>query len=132
MQLCICRGETPTQLLTVPNRIKKEQAKLAGHPELYNDAFREMKFCGILQKQLRTCGYNEFGFKDLGMPQAKRFKRQLSALINFLKFKEDMAHLKIWALEEVRCSFHCWCNDLLLFHRHNSQPHNNIIYFSCQ
>lgn len=40
------------------------------------------------------------------MPQAKRFKRQLSALINFLKFREDMAHLEIQALEEVSCSFH--------------------------
>ena len=35
------------------------------------------------------------------MPQAKRFKRQLSALINFLKYREDMAHLEIQALEEV-------------------------------
>jgi kinetochore protein Nuf2 len=100
IQLCICRGESETQLFTIPSRIKKKQAKLA-HPELYNDAFREVKFYDQLQKQLRICGYNEFGFKDLAMPQVKRFKRQLSALINFLKYREDMAHLEIQALEEV-------------------------------
>ena len=61
----------------------------------------EAKFFCLLSKQLRICGYHEFGFKDLAAPQAKRFRRQLSALINFLKYREDMGHLEMQALDEV-------------------------------
>ena len=49
---------------------------------------------------MRTCGYPDFGFKDLAMPTPKRLRRQLSALINFLKYREDMAHLKYQACDE--------------------------------
>lgn len=34
------------------------------------------------------------------MPTPKRLRRQLSALINFLKYREDMAHLKYQACDE--------------------------------
>ena len=34
------------------------------------------------------------------MPSPKRLRRQLSALINFLKYREDMAHLKLQACDE--------------------------------
>ena len=46
------------------------------------------------------CGYPDFGFKDLAMPSPIRLRRQLSALINFLKYREDMAHLKLQACDE--------------------------------
>jgi kinetochore protein Nuf2 len=36
----------------------------------------------------------------LACPQPKRFRRQLSALINFLKYREDMAYLKLQAYDE--------------------------------
>lgn len=50
---------------------------------------------------LRICGYYEFGFRDLQAPNGRRFKRQLSALINFMKYREDMGHLLETALDEV-------------------------------
>eukprot|EP00970_Alexandrium_tamarense_P002029 scaffold275_cov221-Alexandrium_tamarense.AAC.11 len=39
-------------------------------------------------------------------PNGRRFKRQLSALINFMKYREDMGHLLETALDE---SFVCCC-----------------------
>ena len=50
---------------------------------------------------MTICGNADFGFKDLQAPQSKRFKRQLSAVINFLKFKEDMQCLVEQGQEEV-------------------------------
>lgn len=70
------------------------------HPSLYTDALPEAKFFCLLSKQLRICGYPDFGFKDLASPHPKRFRRQLSALINFLKYREDMAHLRLQAYDE--------------------------------
>ncbi|KAL3773512.1 hypothetical protein ACHAW5_000998 [Stephanodiscus triporus] len=70
------------------------------HPELYRDALPETMFFCLLSRQLRICGYDDFGFRDLAMPQAKRLRRQLSALINFLKYREDMSHLEAQALDE--------------------------------
>ena len=100
MKLNICWGLNDTTLSTLPTRIKNKQSQLS-HPNLYNDALPEAKFFCLLSKQLNICGYYDFGFKDLASPTAKRFKRQLSALINFLKYREDMGHLKDEALEEV-------------------------------
>eukprot|EP00578_Thalassiosira_sp_NH16_P003198 CAMPEP_0181132420 /NCGR_PEP_ID=MMETSP1071-20121207/30984_1 /TAXON_ID=35127 /ORGANISM="Thalassiosira sp., Strain NH16" /LENGTH=443 /DNA_ID=CAMNT_0023218749 /DNA_START=48 /DNA_END=1379 /DNA_ORIENTATION=+ len=98
--LNICLGlNDPSALTALPSRIVSIQNDL-GHPELYDDAFPEAKFFSLLSNQLRICGYGEFGFRDLMAPQAKRFRRQLSAIINFLKYKEDMGHLFAQALEE--------------------------------
>lgn len=110
MQLCLCWGTTPQTLSVLPKRITTKQSQLA-HPSIYNDALPEAKFFCLLSKLLRICGYHEFGFKDLAAPQAKRFRRQLSALINFLKYREDMGHLEAQALEEVSLLFYivnCW------------------------
>ncbi|KAL7530602.1 hypothetical protein ACHAXR_003592, partial [Thalassiosira sp. AJA248-18] len=97
--LNICWGLTPQTLSNLPSRITTKQQSLP-HPSIYNDALPEAKFFCLLSKLLRICGYYEFGFKDLAAPQAKRFRRQLSALINFLKYREDMGHLEAQALEE--------------------------------
>ena len=100
----MCWGLTDEALFTIPSRIKTKQSNLS-HPTLYNDALSESKFFCLLSKQLRICGYYEFGFKDLASPQPKRFRKQLSAIINFLKYREDMAHLEVQALEEVSTWF---------------------------
>mmetsp|Transcript_31900 Transcript_31900/g.68890 ORF Transcript_31900/g.68890 Transcript_31900/m.68890 type:complete len:409 (+) Transcript_31900:486-1712(+) len=98
-QLSMCWGLTADTLPSLPNRILAKQSSLS-HPSLYDDALPEAKFFCLLSKLLRICGYYEFGFKDLASPQPKRFRRQLSAVINFLKYREDMGHLEAQALEE--------------------------------
>ena len=99
-QLQLCWGLTPETLSALPSRITEKQSNLA-HPSIYDDALPEAKFFCLLSDLLRRCGYREFGFRDLAAPQAKRFRRQLSALINFLKYREDMGHLEAQAMEEV-------------------------------
>ena len=106
-KLTICWGLDQSSLFALPSRIVDRQSRLS-HPDLYNDALPEAKFFCLLSKQLRTCGYHEFGFKDLAAPQAKRFRRQLSALINFLKYREDMGHLEMQALDEVSSVCRFW------------------------
>jgi hypothetical protein len=99
-KLAICWGLDQPSLFALPSRIVDRQSRLS-HPDLFNDALPEAKFFCLLSRQLRICGYHEFGFKDLAAPQAKRFRRQLSALINFLKYREDMGYLEMQALDEV-------------------------------
>jgi hypothetical protein len=42
---------------------------------------------------MKINGYDEFGFRDLAAPNPRKFKRQLSVLINYMKFKQDNAYL---------------------------------------
>ncbi len=60
------------------------------HPELHDESFSNLKFFQTCQKFMTICGNSEnFGFVDLGAPTKARFRRQLSAAINYLKYRED-------------------------------------------
>ena len=75
------------------------------YPELHDESFSNLKFFRALQKLFHICGLNGhghghghghnsdggygFGLVDLGAPTKVRFKRQLSAAINFIKYRED-------------------------------------------
>lgn len=50
---------------------------------------------------MKICGYKDFGFRDLSAPNGKRFRRQLSACINFLKYQVNKIHLLNTQLDEV-------------------------------
>ena len=99
-QLILCWGMTSDDLSTLPRRLSPPQNKFA-HPELYKDALPETKFFILLSKLMTICGNRDgFGFKDLQHPTHKRLKKQLSAIINFLRFKEDMSSLIDQGIEE--------------------------------
>jgi len=58
--------------------------------ELHLDSFSNLKFLKLCMKLMKICGiYNDFGFQDLHSPTPPRLRRQLSAAINFIKFRED-------------------------------------------
>jgi len=60
------------------------------YPDLHSDSFPSIKFFLACQKFMHVCGNSDgFSFNDLGAPSPKRLKRQLSAAINFIKFRED-------------------------------------------
>eukprot|EP00554_Chaetoceros_debilis_P013495 CAMPEP_0194111468 /NCGR_PEP_ID=MMETSP0150-20130528/10464_1 /TAXON_ID=122233 /ORGANISM="Chaetoceros debilis, Strain MM31A-1" /LENGTH=459 /DNA_ID=CAMNT_0038800909 /DNA_START=142 /DNA_END=1521 /DNA_ORIENTATION=+ len=60
------------------------------YPELHEESIANLKFLRACQKFMRVCGIHaDFGNNDLAAPIPKRFKRQLSAVINFIKFKEE-------------------------------------------
>jgi len=56
------------------------------NPELHEESFSNFKFSQALMKLMLICGINDFGMHDLYAPTTKRFKRQLSGIINFIKF----------------------------------------------
>ncbi len=104
--LMLCWGMTDESALSaLPSRLtnNKNNSKLLPHyySQLYAEALPEIKFFSQLSKLMTICGNPDFGFKDLQAPTAKRLKRQLSAVINFLKFKEDMQCLVEQGQEEV-------------------------------
>ena len=100
-QLCLCWGPDARDPAALPARVRARRASRA-HPSLYDRALPEVQFFDRLSRLLRAGGCHEFGFRDLAAPQAKRFKRQLSALINFLMHREDHIGLLTQALDEVR------------------------------
>lgn len=56
--------------------------------ELHED-FLDVLFFKEMRKLMKTCGVVDFSWKDLHYPTAKRLRCQLSALINFAKFREE-------------------------------------------
>ncbi|KAL3784511.1 hypothetical protein ACHAWO_003217 [Cyclotella atomus] len=108
--LCTCWGlDQETQLDTLSTRIQSQlttpDTSISAHPQLYKDAFVETKFFCQLQKLFRICGYDEFGLRDLAAPTGRRLRKQLSALINYMKYREDMKHLLDTVLDERAAMF---------------------------
>ena len=59
------------------------------NPALYEDAVSEVAFLRATMKLMRTCGVMDFGLKDFQHPTSRRLKKQLSSVINLIKFRED-------------------------------------------
>ncbi|RLN46245.1 hypothetical protein BBJ29_006610 [Phytophthora kernoviae] len=58
-------------------------------PELHSESVPELTFYRTAQRLLAACGVDDFGLRDVLHPTPKRVRRQLSALINFAKFREE-------------------------------------------
>ncbi|OWZ12969.1 Kinetochore protein NUF2 [Phytophthora megakarya] len=58
-------------------------------PELHSESAPELTFYRTAQRLLVACGVDDFGLRDVLHPTPKRVRRQLSALINFAKFREE-------------------------------------------
>jgi kinetochore protein Nuf2 len=59
------------------------------YPELHEESLQNLKFLKSTMRLMHICGVHDFGFLDLTSPSFKRFRRQLSAVINFIKFREE-------------------------------------------
>ncbi|TYZ67627.1 hypothetical protein PybrP1_000871 [[Pythium] brassicae (nom. inval.)] len=59
------------------------------YPELHEESIPELAFFRAAARLLSACGVYDFGLKDVQTPTPKRVRRQLSALINFAKFREE-------------------------------------------
>jgi kinetochore protein Nuf2 len=60
--------------------------------ELHDD-FVDILFFKEMRQFMKTCGINDFSWKDLHFPTAKRLRCQLSAIINMAKFREEQLDL---------------------------------------
>lgn len=58
------------------------------HMEMYQDRIPFLRFFGCMRQFLAKCHYPNFSIEDLHNPKPKRFRRQLSALINYSLFCE--------------------------------------------
>ena len=90
---------------TLSNQVMEgTQPHALSHKELHADAqaLTELKFYLSCKNFMRICGIPiDFGMSDLSAPTSKRFRKQLSAAINFIKFREEK--LEMYAeLQEQR------------------------------
>eukprot|EP00937_MAST-01D_sp_MAST-1D-sp2_P004684 g4684.t1 len=81
----ICMGVTKDEL---------DQPAAAGlealeHGELHEDSIPQLAFFRVVSKLMAVCDVQDFSLKDITEPDPKRFRRQLSGIINFVKFRED-------------------------------------------
>ncbi|KAL3914608.1 MAG: hypothetical protein SGARI_000033 [Bacillariaceae sp.] len=82
--------EFTKQELTEPQRHKDKVRKVFWHVLDYCCGIREEHIQKKeMRKLMKTCGVVDFSWKDLHYPTAKRLRCQLSALINFAKFREE-------------------------------------------
>ncbi|KAL7678971.1 putative kinetochore protein Nuf2 [Plasmopara halstedii] len=58
-------------------------------PELHSESVPELTFYRTAQRLLAASGVDDFGLRDVLHPTPKRVRRQLSALINFGKFRDE-------------------------------------------
>ena len=59
------------------------------YPELHEDSVSELAHFRAIHRMMEACGVHDFSVMDMLAPNHKRLKRQLSAVINFAKFREE-------------------------------------------
>ena len=59
------------------------------YPELHEDSVSELAHFRAIHRMMAACGVHDFSVMDMLAPNHKRLKRQLSAVINFAKFREE-------------------------------------------
>lgn len=80
---------TPKDFSTISMESMTRKQELTSCPELHNESFGEVKFLLATMYFMKVCGVHDFGWKDLQTPSSKRFRRQLSGAINYIKYRED-------------------------------------------
>ncbi len=86
MQVHIALNLSKDTFTTTSISLMKKRQGLP-YPELHEDSFTNLRSIKALMKVMRLCGVQDFGLHDLHSPTTKRFKKHLSAIINYLKYK---------------------------------------------
>lgn len=77
------------------------------YPEIHQESIPELTFFRAARRLMAACGVDDFGLRDVLAPSPKRVRRQLSALINFAKFREErLAAFRELSLEADRLLKH--------------------------
>ncbi|WFD33058.1 kinetochore-associated Ndc80 complex subunit nuf2 [Malassezia sp. CBS 17886] len=77
---------------TVPEMLERRRAAVCArleHPEMYEDSAAWLLFFREVQAMMDAATVQDFHMQDLTRPNAKRFKRHMSALVNFFRFRAD-------------------------------------------
>jgi kinetochore protein Nuf2 len=70
-------------------------------PELHDESIPAVAFLHALNRLLLASGVKDFSMRDLHKPEPQRLRRNLSAIINFAKFREE----KLVAYTELQEGF---------------------------
>jgi Nuf2 family len=95
-----CGGITEEDLKQISPRMRETLQNICQYPQIHEE-FESVRFFWHLKKFMAVCGVMDFGWKDLIIPTAKRFRVQLSAAINMAKFREDQLKLYVELNEPV-------------------------------
>lgn len=71
------------------------------YPELHEQSVSTVAFLRACQRLLTTCGINDFTMEDLTKPDKKKLKRNISAVINFAKFREERLNTYVEFTQET-------------------------------
>jgi len=85
MEMCV--GVTREDLSTAKVSVGRETIC---YPELHEDSITELAMFRAVADMMRTCGVADFGLRDWFSPTPKRLRKNLSAVLNFAKYREDM------------------------------------------
>lgn len=93
------------------------------HPELHDESFANLKFIKALMKLMIISGIHDFGMSDLYAPTTKRFKRQLSGIINYIKFTIEKRATLIHEMDEQKDEL---INELLSVQQEQEMLHQQL------
>jgi len=88
--------------------VKQELQEKTKFPTLHED-LGDMFFFRTLRALLKAAGYSSFSLSDMVAPSPKRLRIQLSALLNFIKFREEQVEVLELLNEPVRPSEKSFC-----------------------
>lgn len=71
------------------SQIDEEALAKLENPEMFLDAIPNLAFIRAMQELAKGVGIDDFGLKDIFKPEYGRTRRNLSAIINFAKFREE-------------------------------------------
>lgn len=81
----LCTGTSREEM----NQMPFDATQMLEYASLHEDSIPHLAFLRASQKMMAACGVHDFTVKDFVNPEAKRFRRQLSGVINFAKFREE-------------------------------------------
>eukprot|EP00898_Chlorokybus_atmophyticus_P007462 jgi/Chlat1/7717/Chrsp66S07191 len=59
------------------------------YPEMHDESIGHLAFDRAVSRLMQASGVSDFTFQDIAKPDHKRLRRNLSAVINFAKFREE-------------------------------------------
>jgi len=78
-----------TMNITREDMIQPQFSENLEYQELHEESIPMITFLRACHKLMRTVGIADFCMNDVMKPDPKRLRRNVSAIINFLKFRED-------------------------------------------
>jgi kinetochore protein Nuf2 len=87
---------------------------LADHHMLHEQSVPTLNLWSNLNRLMRVVGVSDFTVRDLLVPQSNRFMAQLSALINFTRFRGEQEQTALRLEKETVRYLSCECSDKVM------------------